>query len=465
MSLMEADIPKKDLNTEDRLRAEVESLQRQLEEQKRLVAQGAAQTHKAEPPSRMTLGALSLVGVVAVLAAFFAGYLPHHKREAMLTAEAKSAIEALPSVTVVSVVRSSGNVSLVLPGSIQALTEAPVLARANGYVRKRHADIGDRVTAGQLLAEIEAPELDAQVKQAKSAARQAQSALEQSLANLQQGKTNQELARVTAQRWSNLEKKGVVSRQENDTYQAQYLAQSANVEALEKAVAVARDSVSGAEANVGRLTDLQGYKSVRAPFAGVITLRNVDVGALITESNTLLFRIAQTNVLRTYVNVPQADADSVRIGQTARILFPEVPGRQFTGTVTRTSRALDSATRTLLTEVQVDNAAGSLLPGMYAQVDLTTPRKDAPLVIPGDTLVVRPDGPQVAMVMADHTIHFQRIELGRDYGDRIEVNSGLQAGQQIVVNPGDTVREGVKVNSIPLNERPVKPAAPSGGSR
>jgi RND family efflux transporter MFP subunit len=178
-----------------------------------------------------------------------------------------------------------------------------------------------------------------------------------------------------------------------------------------------------------------------------------------------LFRIAQTNVLRTYVNVPQADADSVRIGQTARILFPEVPGRQFTGTVTRTSRALDSATRTLLTEVQVDNAAGSLLPGMYAQVDLTTPRKDAPLVIPGDTLVVRPDGPQVAMVMADRTIHFQRIELGRDYGDRIEVNSGLQAGQQIVVNPGDTVREGVKVNSIPLNERPVKPAAPSGGSR
>jgi len=465
MNLMEADIPKKDLNTEEQLRAEVESLQRQLEEQKRLVSQGASQTRQAEPPSRMTLGALSMVGVLAVFAAFLAGYLPHHRREAMLTAEAKSANEALPSVTVVSVVQSPGKVSLVLPGSIQALTEAPVLARASGYIRKRYADIGDRVTAGQLLAEIEAPELDAQVKQAKSAAQQAQSALEQARANLQQGKTNQELARVTAQRWSNLEKKGVVSRQENDTYQTQYLAQSANVEALEKAVAAARDSVSGAQANVGRLSDLQGYKSVRAPFAGVITLRNVDVGALITESNTLLFRIAQTNVLRTYVNVPQADADAVRVGQTARITFPDVPGRQFTGTVTRTANALDPATRTLLTEVQVANGTGSLLPGMYAQVDLTTPRRDPPLVIPGDTLVVRPDGPQVATITAGHVIHFQRIELGRDYGDRIEVNSGLQAGQQIVVNPGDTVREGVKVNPVPLNEKPVKPTAPSGGSR
>jgi RND family efflux transporter MFP subunit len=465
MSLMEADIPKKELSTEERLRAEVESLQRQLEEQKRLATQAAPHVPQAEPPSRMTLGALSLVGAVAVLAAFFAGYLPHHKREALLTAEAKSANEALPSVTVVRVVQSSGKVSLVLPGSIQALTEAPVLARASGYVRKRYVDIGDRVTAGQLLAEIEAPELDAQVKQAKSAARQAQSALEQALANLQQGKTNQELARVTAQRWSNLEKKGVVSRQENDTYQAQYMAQSSNVDALEKAVAAARDSVLGAEANVGRLSDLQGYKVVHAPFAGVITLRNVDVGALITESNTLLYRIAQTNVLRTYVNVPQADADSVRVGQTARITFPEVPGKQFAGTVTRTSNALDPASRTLLTEVQVANSTGSLMPGMYAQVDLTTPRKDPPLVIPGDTLVVRPDGPQVATITAGNVIHFQRIELGRDYGDRIEVNSGLQAGQQVVVNPGDTVREGVKVNPVPLNEKPAKPTAPPGSSR
>ncbi|MBZ5596055.1 MAG: efflux RND transporter periplasmic adaptor subunit [Acidobacteriia bacterium] len=462
---METDIPKKEPSTEERLRAEVESLRRQLEEQKRLVAQSAPQARQPEPPSRMTLGALSAVGIVVVVAAFFAGYLPHRKREAMLVAEAKSADEALPSVTVVGVVQSPGKVSLVLPGNIQAVTEAPVLSRATGYVRKRYVDIGDRVPAGQLLAEIEAPELDAQVKQAKSAARQAQSGLEQGLANLALGKTNQELARVTAERWSNLEKKGVVSRQENDTYQAQYQAQSANVQSLEKAVAALRDAASGAEANVARLLELQGYKLVRAPFAGVITLRNVDVGALITESNTLLFRIAQTNVLRTYVNVPQADADSVHVGQTARVMIPELPGRQFTGTVTRTSNALDPATRTLLTEVQVPNPAGSLLPGTYSQVDLTTPRKDPPLVIPGDTLVVRPDGTQVATVTANHTIHFQHIELGRDYGDRIEVLSGLQAGQQVVVNPGDVVREGAKVNPVALNERPSGAAGSSGGSR
>ena len=465
MSLMETDIPKKELSTEERLRAEVESLQRQLEEQRRLLAQTALRAGQPEPPSRMTLGALSLVGVIVVAAAFFAGYLPHRKREAMLVAEAKSANEALPAVTVVRVVQSPGKVSLVLPGSIQAVTEAPVLARASGYVRKRYVDIGDRVTAGQLLAEIEAPELDAQVKQAKSAARQAQSSLEQALANLEQGKTNRDLARVTAERWSNLEKKGVVSRQENDTYQAQYQAQSANVQALEKSVAAARDAASGAEANVARLMELQGYKMVRAPFAGVITVRNVDVGALITEGNTLLFRIAQTNVLRTYVNVPQADADSVRTGQAARIRIPELAGKQFAGAVTRTASALDPATRTLLTEVQVPNQTGSLLSGMYAQVELTTPRNEPPLLIPGDTLVVRPDGTQVATVMPDYTIHFQHIELGRDYGDRIEVLSGLQAGQQVVVNPADVVREGAKVNPVSLNERPASAARSAGGSR
>lgn len=462
---MKADIPDKELSTEEQLRAQVESLQRQLEEQKRLAAQGAPRADRPQPPSRITMGALSLTGVVLVVVAFFAGYLPHRKREAMLVAEAKSATESLPTVTVVQVVPSPGKVSLVLPGSIQAVTEAPVLARASGYIRKRYVDIGDRVTAGQLLAEIEAPELDAQVKQAKSAARQAQSSLEQALANVEQGKTNQELARVTAERWSNLEKKGVVSRQENDTYQAQYQAQTANVQSLEKAVAALRDAALGAEANVARLVELQGYKLVRAPFAGVITLRNVDVGALITESNTLLFRIAQTNVLRTYVNVPQADADSVRVGQTALVMISELPGRQFTGTVTRTSNALDPATRTLLTEVQVPNQAGSLLPGMYSQVDLTTPRKDPPLMIPGDTLVVRPDGTQVATITPSHTIHFQRIELGRDYGDRIEVLSGVQAGQQVVVNPGDVVREGAKVNPVLLNERPAGPAGSRGSSR
>jgi RND family efflux transporter MFP subunit len=349
--------------------------------------------------------------------------------------------------------RSAATGTLILPGSIEPVTEAPVLARASGYIQKRYADIGDRVKAGQLLAEIEAPELDQQVRQAQAAVEQAGSGLEQASANLQQGKANEQLAQVTASRWDKLVSKGVVSKQDNDTYQSQYQAAQANVQALEKAVAAAHSNVLAAQANLARLVELQGYKSVYAPFAGVITVRNVDVGALVSEASTLLFRIAQTDRLRTYVNVPQSDASSIHVGQKARLLIADLGGRQFTGTVTRTANALDPASRTLLVEVQVPNADGALLPGMYTQVDLTTPRISPSLLIPGDTLVVRANGPQVAVVGATRTIHFQPIQLGRDYGDKIEVLSGLEAGQQVVVNPGDTVQEGAKVNPVPLREK------------
>ncbi len=198
---------------------------------------------------------------------------------------------------------------------------------------------------------------------------------------------------------------------------------------------------------------MQGYKTVYAPFAGVVTLRNVDVGALVSEANTLLFRVAQTNRLRTYVNVPQSDAGSIHVGQTARLIIADLGGRQFSGAVTRTANALDPTTRTLLAEVQVANADGALMPGMYTLVDLATPRRNPPLLIPGDTLVVRGDGSQAAVVGSDHTVHFQRVQLGRDFGDKIEVLSGLEAGQQVVVNPGDNVQEGAKVNPTPLREK------------
>ena len=197
---------------------------------------------------------------------------------------------------------------LVLPGNIQAVTEAPIVARAEGYVKTRYADIGDRVTAGQLLAEIEAPDLDQQVRQAQAAVTQSQADLERASAALEQGKANESIAKLTATRWDNLVKRGAVSKQENDQYQAQYQAQSANVKALEKAVDAAKGNISAMQANVGRLTEMQNYLKVRAPFAGVVTLRNVDVGTLVNTGSTMLFRIAQTNLLRTYLNVPQASA-------------------------------------------------------------------------------------------------------------------------------------------------------------
>ncbi len=431
-------------DTEARLRAEIEDLKRKLAQQ------AAPASTTPAPPSRRALWLLALVLAVLIVIGFLKGYIPHQRNEATLVAEADSATKELPTVTVVSVESSAATGTLVLPGNIEALTEAPVLARASGYIQKRYVDIGDRVKSGQLLAEIEAPELDQQVNQAKAALEQTRAALEQANANLQQSQAQAQLAEVTAKRWEKLQSKGVVSRQENDTYQSQSVAAKANVAAFEKAVASAQSNIVAAQANLSRLTQLQDYKSVRAPFAGVITVRNVDVGALVNEGNTLLFRMAQNDRLRTYVNVPQSDAGSVHVGQTAYLAILDLAGHRFSGTVTRTANALDPATRTLLTEVQVPNSGGLLLPGMYAQVDLTTPRKNPPLLIPGDTLVVRSNGPQVGVVGADHVVHFQRLQLGRDFGDKIEVLSGLAAGQQIVVNPGDTVQEGAKVNPVLL---------------
>jgi len=438
-------------HTTDELRAEIEGLKRQLEEQKKLAAHGGS----FKPPSAATLLVLALLVVALSVAGFFLGYLPRQRREMVLAAESKADSRSLPLVNMQTVRRSEATNALVLPGNIQAVTEAPVLARASGYIRKRSADIGDRVQAAQVLAEIEAPELDQQIRQATATLDQSRSNVEQAAAALEQGRSNANLARVTAQRWANLVAKGVVSRQENDTYQAQYEAQQANVQALDKAVAASRSNASAAEANLSRLNQLKDYLTVRAPFAGVITVRNVDVGVLVNEGNTLLYRIAQTEQLRTYLNVPQSDAGSVRAGQQATIEIPDLPGRKFAGIVSRTANALDPSSRTLLVEVQVPNPSGILMPGMYAQVHLVVPRTNPPLVIPGDTLVVRSDGPQVAVIGPGDRVHFTRIQLGRDFGDRLEVLAGLQEGQRLVVNPSDAIREGVQVKiAAPTPEKP-----------
>jgi RND family efflux transporter MFP subunit len=436
--------------TEDRLRSEIDDLKRQLEEEKHLHASGVQSNRR---PSAVSLILIALLLAVLIVVGFFVGYLPRQRREAVLAAESKETGRTLPVVNVSRVTRSAANSTLVLPGSIQAVTEAPILARATGYIRKRYVDIGDRVKAGQVVAEVEAPELDQQILQAHAAIDQASSSVQQAEAATQQGRANENLARLTAGRMSNLLGRGVISKQDNDNAQAQYAAQQANVEALVKAAAAMRSSVTAAEANLARLNQIKTYQTVRAPFDGVITLRNVDTGALVNEGSTLLFRVAQTATLRTYINLPQADAESVKVGQHAIVSIAELPGRKFDGIVTRTSNALDPATRTLLTEVQVRNADGALMPGMFAQVDLTVPRKFPPLLIPGDTLIVRSDGPQVAVVNPDGAVHFTRIQLGRDYGDRLEVISGLVEGQRLAVNPSDEVREGVKVNPVAAPEK------------
>ena len=443
-----------DESTEERLRKENEELKRQLQEHKRLThgSPHAVLAGKVWHPSAITLWSITLGVTLLIVAAFLTGYIPLRKRETVIRSEAREQEQALPRVDVLEVGRSAARNELVLPGNIQAVTEAPILARADGYIKSRMVDIGDRVRAGQSLAEIEAPELDQQVQQAKANLEQTKAALEQALANQRQGKANAELARVTADRWKDLAGTGIVSRQENDQYQAQYQAQLANLDALDKAVAAARSNISAAEANLSRLNEVQSYRVVKAPFDGIVTLRNVDVGALVNAGNTLLYRIAQMSVLRTYVNVPQSNAESIHAGQIAQLTVSNLPGRRFSGAVARTANSLDPNSRTMLVEVQVPNRDGALLPGMYALVDLTGSRINPPLLVPGDALIVRADGTQVAVVRPDHTVHFQKIQIGRDYGDKLEILGGLEQGELVIANPSDLVREGVKVDPVSMNQ-------------
>jgi RND family efflux transporter MFP subunit len=429
--------------TEERLRKENQDLKRELLELK-----ASAAPVKLWHPSSRTIWSIVFGVAVLIVVAFIGGYIPLQKRNALIDRESFEQAHALPRVEVIQVKSSSQNSVLELPGNIEPITEAPILARADGYVKRRLVDIGDRVRAGQLVAEVEAPELDEQVRQSQAALEQARASLEEALANSEQGKSNLELARVNAQRWSNLVNRGIVSRQDNDLYQTQYQSQVSGVHALDRAVAAQRGNVAAAEANVARLQNMRGYRMVKAPFDGIITLRNVDTGALVTAGGTLLFRIAQTGTLRTYVNVPQANASFVRTGQAAHLKVSNLPGRTFAGTIARTADSLDPTSRTMLVEIRVPNQDGALLPGMYARVDLNSTRTHPPLLIPSDALIVRPDGTEIAVVRPDHTVHLQKIEIGRDYGDRLEIISGLDVGDMIVQNAGDSAREGLKVNPI-----------------
>jgi RND family efflux transporter MFP subunit len=429
-------------SAEDRLRAEVDELRRQLEEHKR----------RKGPSAGTLLVVLLLIGALA-LAGYFLGYLPRMRREQVLAAESRAGIDALPVVNVSKVRRSSGQSNLVLPGNIQAVAEAPVLARASGYVRKRNVDIGDRVAAGQVLAEIEAQELHQQIRQAEAAFEQAKQQIQMAEAAAGSARANADFLRVTRDRYGALLKQNVISQQEFDTRQAAWVAGNAQANAQNKAIDVAKSNAAAAEANLARLNEVVGYQQVRAPFAGVITLRNVETGALVNEGNTLLFRIAQTNRLRTYLNVPQADAESVRAGQKTSLTVPDLAGRKFPGAVLRTANALDPATRTLLVEVQIDNAGGVLMPGMYAQVELAVPRKNPPLLIPADTLVMKSDGPQVAVVGRDGVVRFSRVLIGRDLGQHLEALSGVEESDRLAVNPGDAIREGVKVKAVDAPEK------------
>jgi RND family efflux transporter MFP subunit len=311
------------------------------------------------------------------------------------------------AVNVVSAQRDGKPKDLILPGTFQAFKATTIFPRSNGYVKDWKVDIGDDVKEGQLLAQIETPDLDQQVAQAKA---------------------NYELTKVTAERWRDLVQKKVVSNQEYDQNEKAYEASRANYEQLQK---------------------LQGFEQIVAPFSGKISARFVDFGTLVTAGSgttgTALFNIVQSDPLRVYVYAPQENAPSIREGLVAKILLQEFPDQEFDGMVTRTAGALDPQSRTMQVEVQVPNHDGKLYAGMYGQVKFLLVDQNAPIVVPANAFLFRTEGPQVATIENKDHIHWQNIRVGRDFGDRIEVIDGLKENTKVVMNPTDDLREGIQV--------------------
>jgi multidrug efflux pump subunit AcrA (membrane-fusion protein) len=413
------------------------------------------------PWGKFILLTVAVVVLMAVL--FVTGYLPRAERERGIRAEAHAEETNIPIVNVAQIKKSAPTSELLLPGSMIPVTEAYIFARSAGYVKKRYVDIGDLVKQGELLAEIDAPDLDQQVLQAEAALSQAKANLNQVQAALDQTKAQERLTKVTLDRWVVLVGKGVLAKQEGDQKQADFDNATALVHVAEANIKAAQDNVKASEANVSRLTELKRYEKVTAPFAGVITSRSIDEGSLISASGSgqgtpalgstssanasgaELFREAQVGTLRIMVNVPQAYASSIHVGMPATVTLQENSQRKYTGKVTRTANSIDQNTRTLLTEVQVVNRDGSLVPGMYGNLQFISERLNPPLLAPGDSLVTRANGTQLAVVGPGNKIHFQMVQLGRDFGSEIEITGGLQGGERVVINPSDDVREGAEV--------------------
>lgn len=380
---------------------------------------------------------------------FWVGYRPWKERQTRIVAAAEH--PETPTVNVVKVGRATPTSEIILPGALAAVTESSVYARAEGYIKTRNADIGDRVKAGQLLVEIDTPELDEQLRQARYRYNQFMAQSGATKAALTLAQANLRLAQVTLQRTEQLVKEGVFSRQEYDDKKAVYDVRAAEVAAAEANVKAAEEGKRSVNSDVERLVFTTRFQKVVAPFDGIITARNCEVGNLITAaavaSGRELFRLADPRELRVMINVPQPNAPTLRTGQAAELSIAEFPGRKFAGSIVRTANALDPASRTLLTEVKVDNRAGVLLPGMFGDVKLKVGRSAAPFLIPGDTPVVRADGTFVAVVQPGGRVHFQKLTIGRDLGNEIEVIDGLTGDELIVVNPGDDVREGAIVQT------------------
>jgi RND family efflux transporter MFP subunit len=374
--------------------------------------------HRAEKKSRLFL---FLIGIAVVLA--IVGIFTLLQRREQYNALAKETEKlAVPTVAVIHPTVEPAQEDLVLPSTLQAYTESPIYARTTGYLKKWYHDIGSHVRQGELLADIDTPEIDQQLSQAR--------------ADLGTMQANENLSRITATRYEELIKTDGVSKQEVDNAVGDYAAR--------------RAAVASAQANVRRLEELEAFKHIYAPFGGVITRRQVDIGNLINAGNggsaQELFVLAATDPIRSYVSVPEVYAVAVHPGLAAYLELTQYPGQKFQAKVARTADAIDLASRTLNTEVDVPNRSGQLLPGGYAQVHLLVGVTGTRLQVPVNALLFRAEGLRAVVVDANHKTHLQQLAIGRDYGTALEVLQGLRADDWIVLNPPDSLDDGMQVN-------------------
>jgi RND family efflux transporter MFP subunit len=371
-------------------------------------------------PQPHNWGRILVVCIILIVIGLLIGGVPRWFAHRELLATTRD--ESVVTVAVASPVPGAINSSTPIPAEVQAFVEASIHARASGYLKKWYVDIGDSVTNGQLLAEIETPELDQQIGQAR--------------AEVDQTKASLDLAQTTSDRWQSLLKTSSVSDQETAEKVADFNLKKADMEA--------------AQANLQRLEELKNFDRVTAPFDGAITVRNTDIGQLIAaDSGPELFHLAQTNPLRVYVRVPQPLIHAIVAKQNAELTFQELPGREFTAVVTRTAGAVDITSRTLQVELQVPNPKGEILAGSYAQVRFRDAGGATPLTISDNALIFRAEGTQMAVVDDNNKVHLATVKLGRDFGSTIEVLDGLKASDRVILNPPDAIAEGMSVSIAP----------------
>ena len=385
---------------------------------------------KITPPPKLPAAAprkaLLMIGavlLVLVVGAVIAMLVRRHDSNVLADETER---ESIPTVAVIHPTSEKPDEELVLPGSLQAFEESPIYARTNGYLLRWYKDIGSRVTKGELLADIDTPEVDQELMQTR--------------ATRQQIVAQMDLAKINSDRYLSLRKTDSVSQQEADQQASGYQQAKANLDA--------------ADANVRRLEELESFKHVYAPFSGVLTKRNVDPGALINAGGTgkELFDIARVDPLRVYVNVPQAYAPAIKNGMEAWVTLQELPGQKFKGTVARTAESIDPTTRTLLTEVDVPNKDGRLLPGSFGEVHFRPGISGQKVTLPVNAMLFRQEGTRVAVVGSDNKVRLRPITIGRDYGNTLEILGGVGVEDQVVVNPADSLEEGQQVNVAPQSQ-------------